>query len=105
MTLPNTQTLILEQHGAILHVLLNRPDARNAMSQLMVSELIAVFSSLANDLSVRGIVLRGAGGNFCAGGDIKDMAGLRLLANQEGSNTAYIQFNRGFGTLIDLVNQ
>ncbi len=105
MTLPNTQTLILEQHGAILHVLLNRPDARNAMSQLMVSELIAVFSSLVNDLSVRGVVLRGAGGNFCSGGDIKDMAGLRLLANQEGSNAAYVQFNRGFGTLIDLVNQ
>ncbi|WP_410211909.1 enoyl-CoA hydratase/isomerase family protein [Aquirhabdus sp.] len=105
MTLPETQTLILEQQGAILHVRLNRPDARNAMSQLMVTELIELFTTLADSETIRGVVLRGKGGNFCSGGDIKDMSNLRLLANQEGSNAAYVAFNRGFGTLINLVNQ
>ena len=75
--LPNCETLLLNLEAGVLHVTLNRPDSRNAMSLAMVGELRAVLDSVQNDLSVRAIVLRGAGGHFCAGGDIKDMAGAR----------------------------
>lgn len=105
MALPETQTLHLEQHGPILHILLNRPDVRNAMSAQMVNELIDVFKRIANDTSVRGVVLRGAGGSFCAGADLKDMVGMRVKAAQEGTNEVYATFNRCFGTMIDIVNQ
>lgn len=104
MALPATQTLILDQQGPILHVRLNRPEVRNAMSTEMVNDLIAVFESLANDTSIRGVVLRGEGGSFCAGADLKDMTGLRMQAAVDGSQDVYVKFNRGFGTLIHIVN-
>lgn len=105
MALPITETLILEQRGAILHVTLNRPEVRNAMSEQLVSELISVFTAIKDDSSVRGVVLRGAGGSFCAGADIKDMSGLRMKAMEQGDHSVYVKFNRTFGTLINTVNQ
>ncbi|MEC7118280.1 MAG: enoyl-CoA hydratase-related protein [Pseudomonadota bacterium] len=103
-TLPTTQTLILQQQGAVLHLTLNRPEHRNAMSALMVNELIEVFDQIKDDFSIRAVVLRGAGGHFCAGGDIKDMAALRMEAAQAASHQPYVDFNRLFGTLIETVN-
>ena len=100
----SSETLIVQQHGAVLHVTLNRPEQRNAMSAQMLNELIEVFAQIKDDLSIRAVVLRGAGGHFCAGGDIKDMAALRMAAAQAASNQPYIAFNRLFGTLIETVN-
>jgi len=103
-TQASCETLIVQQHGAVLHVTLNRPEQRNAMSAQMLNELIEVFGQIKDDLSIRAVVLRGAGGHFCAGGDIKDMAALRMAAAQAASNQPYIAFNRLFGTLIETVN-
>jgi len=103
-TQASCETLIVQQHGAVLHVTLNRPEQRNAMSAQMLNELIEVFAQIKDDLSIRAVVLRGAGGHFCAGGDIKDMAALRMAAAQAASNQPYIAFNRLFGTLIETVN-
>ncbi|PJI49898.1 MAG: enoyl-CoA hydratase [Pseudomonas sp.] len=94
--LPNCETLLLERDGGVLHVTLNRPDSRNAMSLAMVSELRAVLAAVRDDRGVRAIVLRGAGGHFCAGGDIKDMAGARAAGPD-----AYAALNRAFGGLLE----
>src|SRR5690554_7335686 len=83
MTLPTTETLLLREDGPFLHVTLNRPKARNAMSLTMVKELMAVFTAVADNTAIRAVVLRGAGGHFCAGGDIKDMAGARARLRSE----------------------
>jgi isohexenylglutaconyl-CoA hydratase len=95
-SLPECQTLLLELHGGVLHITLNRPDSRNAMSLQMVSELRAVLSSVRDDRSVRALVLSGAGGHFCAGGDLKDMASARA----QGAD-AYRELNRAFGALLE----
>ena len=95
-SLPECQTLLLELHGGVLHITLNRPDSRNAMSLQMVSELRAVLASVREDRSVRALVLSGAGGHFCAGGDIKDMASARA----QGAD-AYRDLNRAFGALLE----
>ena len=94
--LPDCHTLMLNLDAGVLHVTLNRPDSRNAMSLAMVGELRAVLESVRHDTSVRAIVLRGAGGHFCAGGDIKDMAGARAAGGD-----AYRQLNRAFGSLLE----
>ncbi len=67
-------TLLLRRDGAVLHLTLNRPAARNAMTLAMVRELRAALAQAESGAEVRVLVLRGAGGHFCAGGDIKGMA-------------------------------
>lgn len=95
------KTLIVEQHDIALHVTLNRPQARNAMSLEMVGELRAVFDHAAqNSASIRAIVLRGADGHFCAGGDISDMVKARQTQSAEQSNDAYFRLNRAFGEML-----
>ena len=94
--LPDCETLLLNLDAGVLNVTLNRPESRNAMSLAMVGELRAVLAAVHGDLSVRAIVLRGAGGHFCAGGDIKDMAGARATGSD-----AYRALNRAFGSLLE----
>jgi 2-(1,2-epoxy-1,2-dihydrophenyl)acetyl-CoA isomerase len=53
---------------------MNRPDRRNAFSPAMVSALGAVLGQVETDEAVGCVVLTGAGGAFCAGGDVKSMA-------------------------------
>ncbi|MDM1765606.1 MULTISPECIES: enoyl-CoA hydratase-related protein [unclassified Acinetobacter] len=95
----------LEQEGSILYLWLNRPESRNAMSLNMVKAIQQVFKSIENDLSIRAVILRGKGGHFCAGGDIKDMTQLRGEAANVGSNQPYADFNRQFGYMIEQVDQ
>ncbi|MDH1261483.1 enoyl-CoA hydratase-related protein [Pseudomonas sp. GD03944] len=94
--LPHCDTLLLSLEGGVLHVTLNRPDSRNAMSLAMVGELRATLEAVRHDQGVRAIVLRGANGHFCAGGDIKDMAGARAKGGD-----AYRELNRAFGALLE----
>lgn len=94
--LPHCDTLLLSLEGGVLHVTLNRPDSRNAMSLAMVGELRATLEAVHHDQGVRAIVLRGASGHFCAGGDIKDMAGARAKGGD-----AYRELNRAFGALLE----
>ena len=69
---PDTTTLQLEHSPGWLTIWLNRPEVRNALSSQMVEELMTTLEQAANDTTLRGITLRGRGGVFCAGGDIKD---------------------------------
>ena len=65
---------VLERlEGGVLHLTLNRPEVRNAMSPAMVSGLRAAFAQARDAGDVRAVVLRGAGGHFCAGADLKAM--------------------------------
>lgn len=99
MDFPNTTQIALKQDGPWLYLTLNRPESRNAMSQQMVAEMLGVADILTSRHDIRGVVVRGAGGHFCAGGDIKDMAEGRMRAASEGL-PAWQRFNRVFGTLL-----
>jgi enoyl-CoA hydratase/carnithine racemase len=59
---------------AVALVTLNRPEQRNAMSSAMLEELTAAMGDLAVDPDVRGVVLAGAGPDFCAGADVAELA-------------------------------
>lgn len=93
------------QTGAVLHVTLNRPESRNAMSLQMVAELQQVLraaeATAGTPSAVRVVVLRGAGGHFCAGADLKDMAGARMRSMQkaEGAPDPIAEVNAEFGRL------
>lgn len=74
--IPVCETLLPTQAGAVLTILFNRPDRRNALTHQMMVELTAVLQWTAAQQSVRVVVLRGAGGNFSAGGDLDAMHSL-----------------------------
>jgi isohexenylglutaconyl-CoA hydratase len=104
MQLPTTDTLELREEGFALHITLNRPESRNAMSLQMTQDLRAVFTAIENSEDIRVVVLRGANGHFCAGGDIKDMAGARMRAAESGNDDAYAELNRAFGHMLTQVD-
>jgi 2-(1,2-epoxy-1,2-dihydrophenyl)acetyl-CoA isomerase len=74
------QTLLVERTGALATITLNRPDARNAIDLTMRQELVAALDEVEADEAVRVLILTGAGGHFCAGGDVKSMRTRRLSA-------------------------
>jgi isohexenylglutaconyl-CoA hydratase len=100
--LPQTETLLLEQRRSVLFVTLNRPKARNAMSLAMLADLESVFVAIEARRDVRTVVLRGADGNFCSGGDVKDMAGARMQARTPERDPIF-EVNRAFGRVIERV--
>lgn len=70
----NRQTLSISNLGnGIVEVQLNRPKKHNAMSFLMIDELIATAKSIKKDKSIRAVLLSGAGQSFCAGIDLNDL--------------------------------
>jgi 2-(1,2-epoxy-1,2-dihydrophenyl)acetyl-CoA isomerase len=74
------QTLFHERRDAVATITLNRPDARNALDIVMRRELIAALDEVEADVAARVLILTGAGGHFCAGGDVKTMREKRHTA-------------------------
>lgn len=96
--------ILVDVTSDVMTVTLNRPAKRNAMNRQLVDELMSVFKGIHAGGGVRALVLRGAGGNFCAGGDIsgmnKDTGGNPAIAKK-----AAWQFNRDFGHMCTLANR
>ncbi|MEC7593790.1 MAG: enoyl-CoA hydratase [Pseudomonadota bacterium] len=69
-----TEDLAARLEGGVLTLTMNRPDRRNALSREMLAAMADCLARAETDAEVRVIVLTGAGGAFCAGGDVKRMA-------------------------------
>lgn len=70
------ETIIFTTDGPVASIVLNRPEAHNALSNQMVKELLRCVTTLRDDVSYQGIralVLRSAGTTFCSGGDLRDI--------------------------------
>src|SRR5688500_10713903 len=70
-----TGDLLAHVERGVAVVTLNRPDRRNALSPEMLTALSALLPELEDAEDVRSVVLTGAGGAFCAGGDVQAFAG------------------------------
>jgi len=68
------ESILLERHGAVATLTLNRPDALNTLDLATMRALVAHAASLSADAGVRCVVLRGAGKHFMAGGDLRTFA-------------------------------
>jgi isohexenylglutaconyl-CoA hydratase len=100
-------SILLECDGAVARLTLNRPERRNALTHAMMLELEDAFGRLREDASCRVLVLRGAGGHFCAGGDIDAMANMPPRPADGGSDpmvASYRQFGRAL-QLLDALPQ
>jgi 2-(1,2-epoxy-1,2-dihydrophenyl)acetyl-CoA isomerase len=71
---PMTDIVLQELDQGLLTITMNRPERRNALNQDMIRGLVEAARRAAEDTAVRAVLLRGAGGTFCVGGDVKSMA-------------------------------
>jgi enoyl-CoA hydratase len=71
---PTEPHCLVELEGHTLVVTMNRPEARNALSGEMLGIMEAAWERANSDRDVRGVILTGAGGYFCAGADLKAMS-------------------------------
>ena len=86
----------MARDGGVLKIWLNRPETKNALSKEMTDELNLVLDNVRDDRSIRAIVLRGSGGVFCAGGDIKSFkTDMQMVDADEVAKS-----NRSFGNLL-----
>ena len=77
-------------------ITLNRPERKNPLTFESYDELRATFYALDHDYRVRAIVVRGAGGNFCSGGDVHEIIGPLTRMKPEG----LLKFTRMTGDLV-----
>ena len=78
-------TILTRQHGNILEIALNRPEAYNALNLDMMKGLGEALSFAANEMSVQGILITGRGKAFCSGGDLKWIS----QQNEEAGSVLY----------------
>jgi enoyl-CoA hydratase/carnithine racemase len=65
------KTLIVEKKDGVAKITLNRPEARNAISDQLIHEMAQAQDDLTNDKEIRVVVITGAGKSFCAGADFQ----------------------------------
>lgn len=68
-----TEDLLAHVDGNVGVIMFNRPDRRNALSNSMYAGFDRALTAMALDAEVRVVMVTGAGGAFCAGGDVKSM--------------------------------
>ena len=82
----NSAILLRGDREGVATITLNRPDARNALSEALIAALIGELSAIETDRSVRAVVITGKGSAFCAGHDLKEMTAHR---NEKDRGRAY----------------
>ncbi|HSV81750.1 MAG TPA: enoyl-CoA hydratase/isomerase family protein [Ramlibacter sp.] len=93
-------TLMLAVDDGVATLTLNRPEVRNAIDARMAQDLVNALAALEAQPEVRALVLQGAGGHFCAGGDVRAMnaAGPRTPAQARAGMARYAKLTRALRT-------
>lgn len=82
--------------NGVATITLNRPERKNPLTFDSYEELRSTFYELDHNYQVKVVVLRGAGGNFCSGGDVHEIIGPLTKMNSQG----LIRFTRMTGDLV-----
>jgi isohexenylglutaconyl-CoA hydratase len=99
-SLPKTEKIICERDGGWLTIWFNSPENRNALSAQLTTEFLAVLNAIQDDRSIRGVTLRGKGGVFCAGGDLKSFS---MEQKGDEAHANFKKMNYEAGELFDKV--
>lgn len=93
---PQPRHFLWQRADRVGLVTLNRPERKNPLTFESYAELRDLFGALAGTLEIRAIVLRGAGGNFCSGGDVHEIIGPLTQRDPQG----LLQFTHMTGDLV-----
>jgi enoyl-CoA hydratase/carnithine racemase len=86
--------------GAVATVTLNRPERKNPLTLESYSELRDMFRDLTYAENIKTVVITGAGGNFCSGGDVHDIIGPLVEMQRNGDMAGLLAFTRMTGDLV-----
>jgi len=78
---PDAPILLHETVGSVVVLTLNRPAARNSLSEALIASLHAALAGIADDATVRALVIAAQGPAFCAGHDLKELTARRSDAD------------------------
>jgi enoyl-CoA hydratase/carnithine racemase len=81
-------------------ITLDRPERKNPLTFEMYAELADTFRRLDRRPDVRAVVLTGAGGNFCSGGDVHEIIGPLVRMQEAGDTGGLLRFTRMTGELV-----
>ncbi|HEX2094606.1 MAG TPA: enoyl-CoA hydratase family protein [Longimicrobiaceae bacterium] len=93
-------TFLWEVDGPVATVTLSRPERKNPLTFGSYAELRDTFRQLAFAVDVRVVVVTGAGGNFCSGGDVHEIIGPLVEMKNAGRMDELLAFTRMTGDLV-----
>ena len=86
--------------GKVATITLNRPERKNPLTFESYGELRDLFRALAHADAVKVVVITGAGGNFCSGGDVHEIIGPLVAMQEAGDMPGLLAFTRMTGDLV-----
>ena len=86
--------------GKVATITLNRPERKNPLTLESYAELRDTFRDLAYSASIKAVVIGGAGGNFCSGGDVHEIIGPLVAMQERGDTAGLLAFTRMTGDLV-----
>ncbi|HWH83453.1 MAG TPA: enoyl-CoA hydratase/isomerase family protein, partial [Burkholderiaceae bacterium] len=91
----------IETRGAFVFATLDAPATRNALTDAMVAGLGDAITRVEAQADARALVIRGAGGTFCAGGDFGGFRALMATPAPAAAPDPIARANRAFGALLE----
>src|SRR5476649_1738560 len=86
--------------GSVATVTLNRPERKNPLTLESYAELRDMFRDLVYADNIKAVVITGAGGNFCSGGDVHEINGPLVEMQRKGDMAGLLAFTRMTGDLV-----
>jgi len=86
--------------GKVATVTLNRPERKNPLTLESYGELRDTFRDLVYAQAIKSVVITGAGGNFCSGGDVHEIIGPLVEMRRNGDTAGLLAFTRMTGDLV-----
>jgi enoyl-CoA hydratase/carnithine racemase len=89
-----------EVDGKVATITLNRPERKNPLTFQSYAELRDLFRALTYSKKIKSVVVTGAGGNFCSGGDVHEIIGPLVELQRAGDMAGLLAFTRMTGDLV-----
>jgi len=94
------QHFLWQRAGKVATITLNRPERKNPLTLESYAELRDTFRDLVYADDVKTVVITGAGGNFCSGGDVHEIIGPLVEMQRKGDMGGLLAFTRMTGDLV-----
>src|SRR5512137_2428444 len=94
------KNFLWQRDGKVATITLNRPERKNPLTLESYAELRDTFRNLAYADDIKNIVITGAGGNFCSGGDVHEIIGPLVEMQRKDDMAGLLAFTRMTGDLV-----